>query len=121
MARDVIDGHLRDATLFPRRHRLGAAAVRVAVARLHLDEYRDTVVPRHDVDLAEPRAVAALDDVVSAPPQLGAREVLTHQSERLSAVGHDRRTLAYRAPTGTTKVAFGDDHDDHEDSPGVRA
>lgn len=56
--REEVDCHLCKPTLLPRRDRLGAAAEVVAFARLDLDERRDLVVARDDVNFSKPRAVA---------------------------------------------------------------
>src|SRR5262245_21136505 len=56
--REEVDCHLCKPTLLPHRDRLGAAAEVVALARLDLDEHRDILVARDDVNFSKPRAVA---------------------------------------------------------------
>ena len=98
MPRHVIDRHLRDAALLPWRHGLGATAECRTLARLHFDEHRHIIMPRNDVDFAESRAIAPINNFVPLATQLRAREILPENSQCLPTIAaHARRRSTIHA------------------------
>ena len=71
----VVYGHLRDASLLPRRERLGASAKLFPDAGLHLDEHRHLVYGRDDVNFSKFCAVATIKNCVPQALELSAREI----------------------------------------------
>jgi hypothetical protein len=71
----IVYGHLRDASLFPGRERLGAAAELFANSSLDLHEHRRTGIAGNDVNFSKLRAVAAIKNCVPSALELGAREI----------------------------------------------
>src|SRR3954451_14627597 len=75
MARQVVLRDLDNPLALERSHRVGAAAERVILTRLHLDEHDRLPVARDDVNFATASAVAPGDDCVPAAFQLAARQL----------------------------------------------
>ena len=86
MPRKVIDRHMRDFALLPGGHRGRAAAIRVALARLYLDEDGRLAVSGDDVNFSKPGPVAPRKNCVPAALQLGAREIFAQSSQRLPGI-----------------------------------
>src|SRR4029434_11230461 len=86
VAREVVDGHLRDATLFPRCNGGRATAAFVAVTGVYFDEDDRFFVMGDDVDFAESGAITARENCVPAAFEFRAGEVFAHFSEGLPLV-----------------------------------
>src|SRR4051812_44235588 len=82
--------HLRLLGLVQRRPR----ARRAGAPRLDLDEDEGVAVQRDEVELAEPGPVAAGDELVAEPPQMGRGELLALQPQCVSQI----RSHAREAP-----------------------
>ena len=86
VARQVVDGHPRDAPLLPAGHRRGARPAEVVASPAPSPRRtRSSTRPRDDVDFAEPRAVAAFKNCVPASHQFGAREIFARISRGTAA------------------------------------
>jgi len=82
----IVYGHLRQASLLPRRDGLFAAAELLADARLHFDEHRHALMRGDDVNFSKPGSVAAIENCVPEAFELAAREIFAVFSEDLPGI-----------------------------------
>jgi hypothetical protein len=82
----IVYGHLSEATLFPRRQRLGSAAELLANPRLDLDEHRRAALRCDNVDFAEFGSVATIKNCVPKALKFSAREIFAVFSEDLPGI-----------------------------------